>query len=345
MGKDQVVIIILNWRRAQDTLECLESVFRLTYPSFRVVVCDNGSGDGSLERIKSWALGSGEKDEREIVVSHPPAAQGSRPIECLEFAGQPNPDADDGRTRLVLIQTGANLGYAGGNNIGIRYALKSGARFVWILNNDTIVHPESLSELVRAFKSARETPLGILGSCIRYHDRPMMTWALGGTIHPFLGVVRLSARLEGRPIHVASDVYVTEHVFGCAFLARTDLIRDVGPIDESYFLYGEETDWMVQARKRGWKIGVSRSSLVFHKVGSDDAGIRRDYYSTRNVLYFFWKNFPLQFLIAFPLIVLRRVIAKTVLRLLCGKMSSARWILQGFYDFLSGRRGFRPGLS
>ncbi len=107
----KVFIVILNWNGIADTLECLASVKKLDYPSCRTIVVDNGSDDGSPERLKA---------------------------ECPDIA---------------LIEHRANLGFTGGANAGIRYALAHGADYVWLLNNDSIVEPNSLSALVAAAKS------------------------------------------------------------------------------------------------------------------------------------------------------------------------------------------------
>src|SRR5664279_2479168 len=96
-------IILLNWNGWQDTIACVESCRKLSYPNFRILIVDNGSTDNS-EAILRERL----------------------------------PD-------IELLQTGANLGFAGGNNVGIRHALAQGADYVWLLNNDTVVDAEALS--------------------------------------------------------------------------------------------------------------------------------------------------------------------------------------------------------
>lgn len=129
LNSSKVYVIILNWNGWEDTIECLESVFRNIYPSYTVIVCDNGSHDGSLERIKLWAEGKLDV----LVPSHNPLRPLSyppviKPIPYIEYYRE---DAEkgginDGKIPLVLIQTGGNLGFAGGNNVGLRYILARG---------------------------------------------------------------------------------------------------------------------------------------------------------------------------------------------------------------------------
>jgi len=116
----KVEIIILNWNRFRDTAECLESVFRIRYPNFSVVVVDNGSEDDSAAQVENTF------------------------------------------DRVTLIRNRENLGYAEGNNVGIRHALENGADYVWLLNNDTVVDREALAALVDL--AERDRGIGILGS-------------------------------------------------------------------------------------------------------------------------------------------------------------------------------------
>ena len=148
----RVYIVLLNWNGWGDTIECLESLFRLRYPDYRVVVCDNGSEDGSIDRIRDWAEGRLDVwvpprvEARSL--STPPV---EKPIpyseygQAAEAGGRSGVDAP-----LVLIRTGGNLGFAGGTNVGLRYGLAKGdLDYAWILNNDTVSRSDALGHLVR----------------------------------------------------------------------------------------------------------------------------------------------------------------------------------------------------
>ena len=146
-----VYIVLVNWNGWRDTIECLESVFRLDYPDFMVVGCDNASGDDSLAQIKSWAAGTLVIRAKNPALAELVEPAIPKPVEWVEYdrptaeaGGSPDNDA-----RLVLIRTGGNLGFAGGNNVGIRFALAhDDCTHVWLLNNDTVAPPDSLSHLV-----------------------------------------------------------------------------------------------------------------------------------------------------------------------------------------------------
>src|SRR6266550_3770056 len=144
----RVHVLLVNYNGWRDTLECLETVFRLDYPDVRVIVCDNGSTDGSLERIQAWAEGTQPATIRHVTAHH--ALQGTPVRKPIPYAlrdraqaeGGTLPDAD---ARLVLVRLGENRGFTGGNNVGLRYLQTRGEPgLVWILNNDTVVESSSL---------------------------------------------------------------------------------------------------------------------------------------------------------------------------------------------------------
>ncbi len=108
---------MLNWNREADTLECLDSVARLTYPSFSVVLVDNGSTDGSPDAIERWS---------------------------------------DGKIPVTLIRNDKNPGFVGGGNQGMRHALATDTDYVFLLNNDTVVDPGVLDILVRAAETSED---------------------------------------------------------------------------------------------------------------------------------------------------------------------------------------------
>jgi GT2 family glycosyltransferase len=178
-----VYILILNWNGVADTLECLESVFRSDYPSFRVIVCDNSSEDGSVEQIEAWAEGKIDvalPDGKPL--SRYPCMPLAKPIplvihdRCGAEKGGGPADTD---ARLVIIRNGDNLGYAAGNNVGLRYIrARDDFAFVWLLNNDTVVTPGALSALVRRMVERPEA--GLCGSTLFYYDLPEKVQALGG---------------------------------------------------------------------------------------------------------------------------------------------------------------------
>jgi len=219
--QDRVFVIILNWNGWKDTLECLSSLEDLDYPAHEVVVVDNGSTDGSEEKIR-----------------------------------EAYPD-------IVVLQTGENLGFAGGNNAGIRHALGRGADHVWLLNNDAVVYPGALSALVK--EALSDDSIGMVGSKIYYYQAPDVIWFAGGTIDPLTGKTGHSLMGE-KDTGGRDEPRDVDYASACSLLVKRAVIEDVGLMDTRFFLYFEETDWAVRCRRRGWRVRYQPASRILHKV-------------------------------------------------------------------------------
>jgi GT2 family glycosyltransferase len=155
-GQPKVAIVILSWNGWQDTLECLESVERVTYPNYEVVLLDNGSMDDSVARIREWVMGRPEQ--------WGPAQHLPEGVAAILPAGARVALVTE---RLTLIRCDENLGFAGGCNLAIDFALARDPSigFVFLLNNDTQVEPGCLTACVAVAEkedAARHSALGYL---------------------------------------------------------------------------------------------------------------------------------------------------------------------------------------
>lgn len=325
-----VYVLLVNWNGWQDTIECLESLLRLDAPEYRVIVCDNDSQDGSLDKIKAWAAGTLPPPPTVPALAGLTSPAVPKPLTWTEYdrrqaetGGDPALDP-----RLILIRTGANLGFAGGNNVGLRYLLARGDfSYVWLLNNDTVVAPDSLAKLLE--HAAADPEIGICGSTLLYYDAPEQIQARGGGYYcRWIGLPWLFGRWRRhRPGQVGARLpRLMNYVVGAAMLVSRRYLQEVGLMAEDYFLFFEETDWAWRGRDR-FRLGWAPKSLVYHKVGSTigtSSDPRRksltcDYYALRNRLLFTRRFCP----IALPAIYLS-LFAATIVRLLMGRFDSAR---------------------
>jgi hypothetical protein len=339
-----VYIIILNWNGYRDTMECLESVFRLRYPDFRVVVCDNASTDGSIERIKAWARGeiaASVRNQDLAFLTVPPVP---KPIPFKEISvGRESESSDSLSPRLILIRTGGNLGFAGGNNVGLRYALaQQNCDYAWLLNNDTVVDPNALSALAQRMQQRPDAAM--CGSTLLYYDNPRLIQALGGRVYN---------RWTGRGTNIGfrqnsdarPDCGVIESrmnlVMGASMLVRRPFLEQIGLMNEAYFLFFEEIDWAARARGK-YSLAYAPQSVVYHREGSTIGSVvdkaRRStacyYYSSRSCMLFTKQYFPLACL---SVAVAR--LGMCLSRYSKGDKSGARAIFCGLSDSLRvGRR-------
>jgi GT2 family glycosyltransferase len=284
-------IIVLNWNGWQDTMECVESCSKLTYPNFQILIVDNGSTDGSVMQLHE------------------------------RFPA------------IELLQTGKNLGFAGGNNVGIRHALEQGADYIWLLNNDTIVDPSALSELVHI--AQLDDNVGIVGSKIFYYGKPDVIWFAGGWIRYSTGNCGHIGQQE-KDKDRFEKVTEADYITGCSLLIKSNVINKVGLMDERFFLYYEDADWNLRVKEHKFKIYYVPSSKVWHKVsmavgmGSPAA----QYYLTRNSLLFTLKHK----LIFLPTATAQRLL-DVVYFIFNKRFNVARSALRGLVDFYFFRFG------
>lgn len=289
-SKPPVVIILVNWNSRADTLECLESVFRLDYPDFKVVVCDNASSDDSIAAIQKWATGGATVEPQSPHFSHLLSAPLDKPgigfaRYSRAFADSDKPGVSD--ARLVLIEVGSNAGFAGGNNAGLRYALKhTSAQFFWLLNTDTVVEPSALTRLVE--RAMADDRLGMTGSSLLYYWEPSKVQGMGGgamnirntrCIH--IGVNQPVASIPLDPAEVESQM---AYVIGASMLVSRAFVEAIGFMCEDYFLYYEETDWALRAKGR-FNLGYAPGSIVYHKVGGSSQRV-----ASRSSMRFLFQN-------------------------------------------------------
>jgi hypothetical protein len=185
---------------------------------------------------------------------------------------------------VKLVETGCNLGYAGGNNVGIERAVAGGADFVLVLNNDTTCAPDLVDRLLDA--AARHPQAGMFSPRMLYMDDPGRVWFDGARWKPdaltfgFPGKDRAEAEL-------GTEDNETDYACGAALFVRAEVVREVGAFDERFFLVWEESDWGYRARKAGWSSIVVPSARIWHKVGASfgsEASPLRTYFSARNKL-------------------------------------------------------------
>ncbi|MGA9116843.1 MAG: glycosyltransferase family 2 protein [Bacteroidota bacterium] len=199
-----------------------------------------------------------------------------------------------------VLQTGANLRFAGGNNAGIRRALEEGADMVLLLNNDTTVEEDFLEPLVR--RLASDPLAGAAGPRIVYHDDPSRIWYAGGRINFWTGTAshRGIREPDGAPFDTPGE---TDYATGCCLITRREVLERVGLLDTSYFMYAEDADWCLRARRAGYRIQYEPASRIRHKVSVSSGGhlsffkIRHKALSTfrffaRHARWYHWPVFP-----------------------------------------------------
>ncbi len=331
--KPKAYIIILNWNGWKDTLECLESVFRLDYDNYQVIVCDNDSQDGSFDHLRAWSEG------KEIaVIDEECPLSGIRnnpvdkPISYVEHnrqSAESGGNVSDNEASLILIKTGHNLGFAGGNNVGLKYALQQNDfDYVWLLNNDTVVDSHCLTRMVDCTSNRLEP--NMCGSKLLYYNDPDTIQALGGAhYNKWTGLAKSVglnkyANEEIDPLQYEQQI---SYIMGASWLIPKSFLLEIGLMEESYFLYNEEIDWCVRGSK--YKICYADDAVVYHKEGSSvgsssdkrKTSLLSDYYLFNSKFDFTEKFYPEAIMTVYLI-----TIVQILNRLRRGQWSKARLI-------------------
>jgi len=319
----RVLVVVLNWNRYLDTAACVESLLALDYPAADFLVCDNDSADfEDLYGALSEECADGPYARRRTI-----SVIGRTSAE----AGGPD---DDETAVLRLVRTGGNLGYAGGNNVAMRYALKRGGYdYVWLLNNDTVVAPDALNHMVDLMQ--RDRMLGITGSTHFQFASPKVKLSLGGgPFNKWLGIDTPYKKFPESPVE-RIDV---DHVLGASMLVRMEAIRDVGLMDERYFLFREETDWCFRMREAGWTLTTALLSSIWHRLGGTivHRSPVHDYYSTRNMLLLTQRFSPR----TLPTVAAYTLVRAVLPKLLRGQFGRIPHVLRAYRDFFAGVTGY-----
>lgn len=239
-------------------------------------------------------------------------------LECLESLGQIDYSAfkvlvvDNGSSdgsveairtahpEVILLPLPENRRFAGGNNEGIRYALDSGADLILLLNNDTTVARDFLRLLVDRMRCTDRC--GIVTPKIYYAHPSDLIWYAGGEISYWTGTMRHRGIREidrGQHDTVRDIAYAT----GCCLLTTADIIRAVGGLDESYFMYTEDADWSVRIRKAGYRLVLEPRARVWHKLSVSTGGHLSSFklwnklksnfrFFARHASWYHWLTFP-----------------------------------------------------
>jgi GT2 family glycosyltransferase len=324
----------------------------MSYKDFSIVIVDNGSSDSSVEHIKDWASGRSKHDS--IYPDHPTFqnfAAVEIPIEFLiieqkEFLAKEFDsesvykekfelklgNIDIKKARLILIDTKKNLGYAGGNNVGIRYAINHlESDYVLLLNPDTVVSPDLLEKLLEVFRV--ENNVGMCGPIEYSYELPHCIQGAGGRFGLYTGRHQLFKTASGTR-------KVVDWVMGSCMFIEKSVFFTTGFFDERFFLYIEEIDFAYRVKKNGYKTYVTPDTFIWHKGGTKGGRTHDalyDFYIMRNRLLFSLKHLNFFQLFIFIPIHFKKLITFSLRDLIMRKESNflkrVKAIKEGFLAY------------
>lgn len=290
-----VFILILNFNGNNNTLDCVESLKKINITDFKLTILVVDNNSSEKLNLKS---------------------------DLFE------------KIQLKVIKNEKNLGFSGGNNVGIRHALKYGADYIVILNNDTYVHENFLIELLKAAQKGNEngilSPKIYFASGFEYHknryskqELGKVLWYAGGQMD-WANVIAHHRGVDQVDVGQFDKIEQTELATGCCMLIKKEVFDKIGMFDSRYFLYYEDADLSIKARNKNLKVVYVPASIIWHKNAGSTGGsgsALQDYYITRNRLFFGFRFAPIRSRLA--------LFRESLFLLFKGR----KWQKQGVLDF------------
>ncbi|WJI10168.1 glycosyltransferase family 2 protein [Methanobacterium sp. CWC-01] len=267
-----VGIIILNWNGWEDTLECLESLYKINYENYHVVLVDNGSDDDSIEKINEYCS---NKTQHRL-------AGWTADIKLFELEEKDfnhisiNKKEKNINKELILLKNAKNYGYAKGNNIGIRFTFMAlNPEYILLLNNDTTVDRNFLKELMEAAKNQER--VGIYAPKILRDDNHKIIDSTGHIINWGRIIDRGYKKVDKNQYDHQREIIGAK---GAAALYKSEMLQSVGLFKEDYIISYEDAELSWRAHKKSWKAIYVPKSVVYHK---GERSIKKD---NDKMLYF-----------------------------------------------------------
>lgn len=239
----KVSIIILNYKGFEDTIKCLKSLKEITYPNFNVLVVDNASPNESVEKIQEFI--DKQKDKK---------------------------------PQIKLFKIKENDGFAAGCNVGLEKVFQQDADYALLLNPDTFVEKDFLEKLIEVVENSEKfSKIGFLAPRIFYADKKTIYFNGGKMNRGFIGAVPKDHGKSKDGIKLEKKPFLSDYISGTCLLVSKSVYKEVGPMDEDYFMYCEDADWALRAKKKGFSHFIVPDAVIYHE----------GYHSTGYLSYFY----------------------------------------------------------
>lgn len=289
MTLPRVGVVVVSFHAEEFIAACLESLVASDYPALSIVVVDNDSADDTVKVVRDWADGSQPFSPDEEWPLESGDAQ-TKPVPFKEYSASQLSSVSP-ETGVTLVHSGANRGFAGGVNVGLKWLYDSeDIDYYWILNPDTVVPPYTPKAFVK--RAQKVKAFSVIGGRILYMDKPGKIHTDGGTLHNIASTavnINFGADMETARYPNASEL---DYVPGANMFASRAFVDRAGLLDESWFIFFEEIDW--QLRRGSLPIALEEKAIIYHKAGASiGTGSGRGkshpfsvYFTYRNLLRF-----------------------------------------------------------
>ncbi|WP_337967933.1 glycosyltransferase family 2 protein [uncultured Flavobacterium sp.] len=267
----KVYIVLLNYNQSHDAIECLESVLKLKYSNYQIIIIDNSETSHHFNNLQSWAKGDLNVVETEFKDLIYPLQE-----KPLSFTNIDEKDflSNYKDEKILFVKTEQNKGFAAGNNLALKYILKHGESdsYIWLLNSDTVVDKNVLTDIIFEINKGDILDTKIIyGTALLEYDNPKKVQSLGGFYHSKTGLTT----------HLGEGILVNEAILnfdkivekvsypvGASMIIKYSDLEKIGLLSEDYFLFYEEIDWVSNAKLKGGNVKILPVLGIYHKQGN-----------------------------------------------------------------------------
>lgn len=299
MTKPRPAIVLVNFNGGNDLIECLDALLRNKESEWRIVIVDNKSTDGSIDSLEVFSNRAPTNQSYNCAIWRrlPPIRHQKPRIVHVEPASTRPFKHISGQ--IIVIKSRANLGFAAGNNMGLDYVFdRLGCTHAWLLNCDTVPLSGAGQALLDVI--AAQPRIGMVGSTLVYYHDPEKVQGIGVSycLATTIGRQIFNGMVPGSLTKNRLVEKKISYVIGASMMISRQFYRDIGPMNETYFLYFEEMDWAIRARGR-YRCGWAPDSVVYHKEGGSIGTSTTKwpsavsvYYISRGILLFYRCHAP-----------------------------------------------------
>ena len=262
-------MILICYNGAKDTFECVNSLAKSAWGNLSIIIVDNESSDNSLTML-----------QEELSLT---------PCE-IKFEGKSIFCSFESEKDIYLISSGFNGGFSYGNNIGIRFAMNLDAEFFLLLNNDTLVEEDIFERFISSIHAQDNA---VIVPQINNYPQTDLIWSRGGSYDLSTGKIKLY--FYNKPDKSIVEKFPVSFATGCCWFFPRKILQDVGPLEESYFMYVEDLEYCHRILMQDYEIICDTSIKIYHKVSASTGGGVNPFsvwYMARNRIYFFRKYSP-----------------------------------------------------
>lgn len=269
MHINKAYIVLLNYNHSGDTVECLESILKLKYSNYQVIIVDNSDTLKPLQELEHWAKGNTNNIETSFTNLIYPLQKKPVSYKILLENNYPEEACSE---QVIIIKALTNNGFSAANNVGLTYIKEKGDKnaIIWLLNNDTVITPESLDVIVSQISSIPQRNKIVFGTPLLEYYEPLKIQAIGGRYNKITGTTyHVGENLDAA--RYFNEDYIkaakVDYPVGASMIITHDFLINVGFLSEDYFLYYEEIDWVSKAKAKGGNCYILPVFGIYHKQG------------------------------------------------------------------------------